>query len=314
MTKKRLYSVALGALLVASNVAGITVQEVLSHDFWANEPKGTVFYLQKNCQARELPSSTKEKDCKDGAHQTATTWATAYWGVSMNGKHKIRTVRKNYPALISDTHPYNQEMNIREKLKVTHDTYTEKNVTLQQDKNVTIWDHSGLTNTYTTGSSTYKVKPRKKENRPMEPLVVDDWFPDEVMGDPRWTKARFFGTEENAVTNIVSDNEAYITRTISQTGMLDAYGLEGEYPINEPASLLRTYSTHITTDADHVYVQQEITEKGINSVDVNTQESWQSQYTATFKKGRWKGSTETVTHVAKKEMAPWWWQMLQNYR
>ena len=39
--KKWLYGVALGALLVAGNAAGVTVHEVLSNDFWSMEQRGT---------------------------------------------------------------------------------------------------------------------------------------------------------------------------------------------------------------------------------------------------------------------------------
>lgn len=237
-------------------------------------------------------------------------------GTPLKGKYKRHMVRKMYPALISDTCSYNHEENNKEKLKVVHDTYNEKNITQTQDKGFDprAWEGCGPTNNYITGSSTYKVKPRKKENRPMGPFVVDDWFPSAYEPNGYGIQPRFFGTEENAVTNIISDNEAYITRTISQSGMVDTIG---NVDINAPGSLLRTCNTHITTDENHVYVDQTITEDTISGVHgggpyENGKESWQSQYTATFKNGQWKGSTETITHVAKREISPWWWKYLQN--
>lgn len=61
MSKKWLYSVALGTLLVAGDAMGITVHEVLSHDFWSKEQKGTEFYLQQNCEAKEQRPTIKKK-------------------------------------------------------------------------------------------------------------------------------------------------------------------------------------------------------------------------------------------------------------
>lgn len=55
----------------------------------------------------------------------------------------------------------------------------------------------------------------------MGPLVGDDWFPDSVE-KTRNVVGLFYDTEENAVTNVISDNEAYITRTISQYGFIES--------------------------------------------------------------------------------------------
>lgn len=135
----------------------------------------------------------------------------------------------------------------------------------------------------------------------MGPFVMDDWFPDR-MTTTSHHRRRFFGTEHNAITNVISDNEAYITGTISQTGHIDEYDDE---KVDEDSSLLRTYTQHITTDADHVYVEQEITENAKNASMWDAQIIYQTQYTATFKKGRWKGETETISQTSNGQLADW---------
>lgn len=165
-----------------------------------------------------------------------------------------------------------------------------------------------VTNRYTNTQITYTGKSRQSNIRPTGPYVVDDWFP-EKMTTESYKSCRFFGTEHNAVTNIISDNEAYITGTVSQTGHIDEY--YGE-KVDQPASLLRTYMQHITTDADHVYIEQEITENTQNDPVYNSQYTYQTQYTATFKKGRWKGEKETISKVSQRSSTSWRLKQLQN--
>ena len=48
MTKKWLYSVAVGVLLMAGEALGITVHDVLSNGFWSAEQRGTHEYLDEH--------------------------------------------------------------------------------------------------------------------------------------------------------------------------------------------------------------------------------------------------------------------------
>lgn len=175
--------------------------------------------------------------------------------------------------------------------------YKETTTTHRQEKHIS--DGIGTTNYTKNIQETYTVKPLKKSARPMSPLVVDDWFPGHHETAFRYN-ADFYGTEHTAVTNIISDNEAYITGTIRQSGYIN--GCNG-FVVEEPTSLVRTYTQHITTDADHVYVTQDINEK--SQFAFNEERSFRTQYTAQYKKGRWKNATETISNVAQGSATPW---------
>lgn len=60
MSRKWLYGVALGSLLVAGNAVGITVQDVLNHDFFAPEHRGTYEYVEDGTETYHF----KEKNPK----------------------------------------------------------------------------------------------------------------------------------------------------------------------------------------------------------------------------------------------------------
>ena len=302
MTKKWLYSVAMGALLMAGDAFGITVHEVLSNGFWSAEQRGTHEYLDEATGHHAKTISIKTKVItgmssliwmEKGPNLNGIKWKGKFW---YNGSGTITT----------------QQGERKEKLTATRNkTHKEKTLTYEQIsiKAMAVPGYSGKTNTVINSSATYTVKPLKKGARPMGPLVVDDWFPDSI--EKTWgVDGRFCGTEEHAVTNIVSDNEAYITRTVEQTGYLDKYFYG--YPVNEDASLLRTYNTHITTDDDHVYVDQTICENSTNNPLYNQQDAYQTQYVATFKKGQWKNSTETITHTSNEQAADWYLNYLKQ--
>lgn len=302
MNKKWLYSVAMGALLIAGEALGITVHDVLSNGFWSAEQRGTYEYLDKATGYRAKTSSGRYKLKEtDVAYEQIGVWTVK--GPKIDGlKWKARFWRND----IISVHFDKTKTSEKEKLIATcNKTHKEKTITYRQSD---IQKFVYPTNTVETASSTYIVKPLKKDVRPMGPLVVDDWFPSSIEKD-KSLDAQFYGTEENAVTNIISDNEAYITRTIAQTGYLWDY--EG-YPVNEDTSLLRTYNTHITTDDDHVYVDQTICENSTNNPKYNQQDAYQTQYVATFKKGQWKNSTETITHTSNKQAADWYLNYLKQ--
>ena len=301
MMKKWLYSVAVGALLIAGEAMGITVHDVLSNGFWSAEQQSTQLSLQKETGGYYIERYKKEKTTilEDGSEHYSylrtiscpkspvASWRYKKWFNKITNKEKTEQTLHSKSKLISSRPLYKEKREIQERDQGQL-VYLPPYYTKVEGENIQ--------------QSVYMNKPRKKDARPIGPFVVEDWFPDEMTTES-YKSCRFFGTEHNAVTNIISDNEAYITSTISQTGHIDEY--KGE-KVNQPASLLRTYTQHITTDADHVYVEQEITENCQNDPFYNSQATWQTQYTATFKKGRWKGTTETISQTTNRQLADWY--------
>ena len=300
MTKKWLYGVALGALLMAGEAMGITMHDVLSNGFWSAEQRSTLASLQKETRGYYKGRYKKEKTTilEDGSEHYSylrtiscpkspvASWRYKKWYETITNKEKTDSTNHSNSKLISSRPMYKEKLEIQEQ---------------GQRQLAYLPPYYSAVEHQSIQQSVYINKPRKKEARPVGPFVVDDWFHDE-MTTTSYLECRFFGTEHNAVTNVISDNEAYITGTISQTGHIDKY--DGE-KVNRPASLLRTYTQHITTDADHVYVGQEITENTQNDPYYNSQATWQTQYTATFKKGRWKGETETISQIKNQQLADW---------
>ena len=301
--KKWLYGVALGALLVAGNAAGVTVHEVLSNDFWSMEQRGT---------RENLAEVTGERGPKQKKYQRTfdqDTWIEkiescyVYKGPLTD---KTRWKEKEWSDVTDgrDFYIYDSVVTLTDQRPI----YREKTITKEHYESQGILDTYYSTNRYVNTQITYTGKPRQANVRPTGPYVVDDWFPD-AMTTKSYQECRFFGTEHTAVTNVISDNEAYITGTISQTGHIDKYK---DKKVDQPASLLRTYTQHITTDANHVYVEQEITENTQNDPVYNSQNTYQTQYTATFKKGRWKGEKETISKVSQRDITSWCLKQLQN--
>ena len=296
MSKKWLYSVALGALLMAGDAFGITVHEVLSNGFWSAEQRGTFEYAKKATDGYRSFTRKKEKeffiddagighysfmDVYSAPKISGMRWKTKRWynwKIDNEGSYTQLDLLKS--SFVRQNHKEKTTTDLQEVGRLVNNIYE---FTTQHEETV------------------YMNKPKKKEARPIGPYVVDDWFPG-AMESRSWRKTQFYGTEHTAVTNIISDNEAYITGNISQTGHIDEY--DG-YIVNEDTSLLRTYTQHITTDADHVYVEQEITEDAKNALMSNRQNTYQTQYTATFKKGRWKGETETITVTQNSQITDW---------
>lgn len=302
--KKLLYGVALGALLVAGNAAGITVHEVLSNGFWSanTERRLTLEELKEVGDYRELPTKIKTKQINVVTEVTSIKQIT-------KGETESSARWKNTNQYTFTFHPNFFIVDENNKLITRHKESKEKTITKLYTYDIREYN-SFTSNVYKTVQTTYSNKPTKKDARPTGPYVADDnWFPHDLTEKYEGLSASFYGTEHNAVTNIISDNEAYITGTLRQTGHIDDYL---GYKVDEDASLLRTYTQHITTDAAHVYIEQEMTENTQNDPDYNSQHTYQTQYTATFKKGRWKGEKETISKVSNRDIAPWcinyWWQ------
>lgn len=278
---------------MAGNALGVTIHDVLSNGFWSAEQRGTERYLYDVISPVRYKTrflNTKSRKGDNGERLFQGGYITT--GPTING---VRWKLKNKSKWVhTDVEEWRQH--VKKLTAVRNKTYREKTLTTEQVNMLLNPVFNISTNWVVNSSATYKVKPLKKDVRPMGPLVMYDCFPDDIQD-----YGLFYGTEEHAVTNIVSDQEAYITRVVEQTGYLD----DRRYPINEDASLLRTYNTHITTDEDHVYVDQTIYENSKNNPAHNQQDAYQTQYVATFKKGQWKNSTETITCVSNKQIADW---------
>lgn len=284
--------------LVAGNAAGITVHEVLSNGFWFSTPRPSLSYLENNGNPLVKIIRRKEKEDIDGYHlyivkvlrsRRGNTWKEKmYCNQFINkGKH---------------IYNYNRRLRFRDDLyksvsEIDENMYWQ--LMLMQNKALE-------TNSTKIVHEWYKAFPRKKNNQPQGPYKAENWLQNMLNG---WVEFSCICSEVIATTNIISDNEVYITGTIHQTGHIDEY--DG-YKVDEDTSLLRSYTQHITTDADHVYVEQEITEKAQNIPFYNSQEIYQTQYTATFKKGSWKSETETVIKNIQREISFWKLKYEQN--
>ncbi|MBR5623514.1 hypothetical protein IKW72_00705 [bacterium] len=306
--KKWLYGVALGALLIAGNAAGITVHEVLSNGFWSanTERRLTLEELKEVGDYRELRPKIKRKQINIVTEVTNIKQIT-------KGETESSARWKNTNQNTFTFHPNYFILDDNNKLITRHKESKEKTITKLYSYCERVYN-SFTSNVYEIVQTMYSNKPTKKDARPTGPYVADDnWFPHDLTEKYEGLSASFYGTEHNAVTNIISDNEAYITGTLRQTGHIDDYL---GYKVDEDASLLRTYTQHITTDADHVYIEQEMTENTQNDPDYNSQHTYQTQYTATFKKGHWEGEKEAISKVSNHDIAPWcknYWRQNERY-
>lgn len=295
MTKKWLYSAAMGALLIASEAFGVTVHDVLSNGFWSAEHRGTEAYLQ---EVAPHDSKIKKNTAKENADGTIT-YSVVYVlsGPIMN--QTFWKSRRKFKGTESDSH---RQGTAKTKLIDRRDGVKEKTVTVEQD-DINLMPTKTATSIVYDIQETYMAKPKSKTALPMGPMVPDviDSVYQTIIANPYWS-AEFYGTEHTATTNIVSDSEAFITGVIRETGYIHTVD---DYVVEQPYALLRSYTRHITTDANHVYEDQDISEVSTNDPDYNTQKHLITQYTATFKKGRWKGSTETRTERVESHISGW---------
>ena len=294
---------ALGALLMAGNALGVTVHDVFSNGFWSAETRTTKEkLLSGDYKIKHNPKKPK----RDRRGNFVYSGTDQYMPKESFPKWKITERYKTFANEDSRVE------NISGRLTALMNDCKEKAATIEQDVRSCPTNGGFFTKADLQSQTKYMSKPRTKEARPMGHFVVNDWFLDAIR---ECGKVDFYGTEQTAVTNIISDNEAYITRTIHQTTWINSfYGVK----VNEGAALRRTYDTHITTDDDHVYVDQVIGEVSTNNPTYNTQSEYKTQYVATFKRGRWKGSTETITMTQNSQAADWyiklWDSLSQNTR
>ena len=211
MSNKWFYSVALGAMFIAAQASGLTVKEAMSMDMRYDRPDYDAyvsafvgFYKSK---------ITKHTTGKKPDGSTYNFWRTKFscpnvWAIKWQAKDDQEIVRSKILETIDETSTLKAR---REGL------YKDKVITQSHAENPR--DRSSAT-IQATGN--YLVKPSSKKAQPMGPYAPDDWFAKWM--DPRWgIEGKVYDVEHNAVTNIVSDNEAYITGTILHSGHIDTY-------------------------------------------------------------------------------------------
>lgn len=295
----KIYGLVLGALLIAGEALGITVQEAMSLGFRYDRPSYDVYKhdFADYYHARYKKSKTSSTTEPDGSVRYSDMYMIScpkVWQVRWKSKEYTEGHQKGIEYCILDKQ---QQLTAwRGRL------YKDKIETKIHE------EQEGLLAGRATQEDLYKVKPLKKQAHPMGPFTVNDWFPDAIKTNSFYA-GDFYGTEQTSVTNIISDNEAYITRTIQQTGHIHEYL---GHKVDEDSFLQRVYDTHITTDADHVYVSQNISETTTNAQASIIQKNWQTEYTATFKKGRWKESVETVSSTETRHACKWYEEYLKS--
>ena len=327
--KKWLYGVALGALLIAGNAAGITVHEVLSNNFWSDELSlfsnpnlipARVNFSSVLFNAMQFHYKSKYVRIKYISSRYRREIET-HWGTCTNDYKNFKTdgiswKYKNWLEKYYDNRTYEKEdgkekltlqtvknriepYKYKAKIMCRYHYYTKYNdepfILLKGD---TVLDEQS------------SFKPLVKNERPIGPIdIAPSWYAVTIDEDNGNGRNRYFDfePEHTAVTNIISDTEAYITGTASQTGHYDFWdGHKADHDTYKTC----TYTKHITTDADHVYFQQEsMSIFQTYGVVTNTV---QREYTATFKKGVWKGSTETFSFDSRFEVAQWYLDLF-NY-
>ena len=296
MSKKWLYSVGAGALLMASEALGVTVHDVLSNGFWSAEQRGTYNYLSSVTVTRPAKIK-KQKSFVDEAgveHNSKVYVIKPYPYPQIKWKQKVWYNGEKNGEISTAAYEISKLNAKRPEYKEVTDTIITNKKELSQ---------GAMVGSSYTEQSDYTAKICKGA-APISPYVEwDDWFPNSMKKDGR----SFYGTEDTSVTNIIDDNNAFITRTIKQTGYIHKYN---EYLVDEPASLLRVYNTSITTDENHVYVDQYISETANYQFDVS--KDTEIHYTATSEKGRWKTMTETSTYTYRSEASDWYKDYLKS--
>lgn len=311
MKKRWLYSVAVGALLMAGNATGITVHEVLSHDFFSTdaEQRLTTEQLKETGEYRGRPKLKH----KYGKYAEDIYIIRENYKGKTAGNARWKTKQK---SIWSDDWTYTSLDYSKETTTVQHALNKEKtirNITGLEQKDLETRVFMGFNE---TNQFVYTNKARKNA-RPVGPYAIVDNSYVNNLTNSVWVSAQLLGEECNTTTNIVSDNEAYITTTLRQTGHIDDftrhYYPSATYDVNEDSSLWRTYTKHITTDADHVYITQEAKETTHHDhMMLDGTKTWQTDYVATFKNGILKGEKETVSYIAKRKPSSWLSRWLED--
>lgn len=202
---------------------------------------------------------------------------------------------------VTDRGSYGYDKKIDSVLKVSRPGLKE----MTKEQNFYSEENSSIMQAVTDN---YTNKHRKKHPRSLGPMSPDRDLTS-LMFDDLYA-VQFYGTEESATTNIISENEAYITYSTAQTGFLERFGRVDQ--VNVTSSLCRVYDRHITTDADHVYINQTITETAQNAFIEDWQTVYKTDYTATFKNGRCITETEKIETKEERRTSEWMLEYLKS--
>ena len=259
----------------------ITVHEVLTNNFWSGDRRPTTLDVPV-----DLNRVTKYKYLRGGfAHRTEQPeYVKRVTGGGVLGKDKAGHRKWKIGSFFKGLYYRDPKKESRYN-DITIDLKTpfsrQKQEAIRTENS---WKYNSLIDDYTTRTNTtetvYACKPKK--GRPVGPYT-ENWFEEALKKPNAYCDYTILNTEHNAITNIVSDNEAYISGSIYQTGTY-----------NEIAHEEAGWSTWL----DQSYTQN----VSIQSLGYEKEErEYYSEYTATFKKSKCKSETETITRIQKAE-------------
>jgi hypothetical protein len=299
MTKKWLYSAAVGALLIASEAFGVTVQDVLKID-WDN------YRWNFDKLAHTYSGMYRNKIMKD----TYTTRADGTVENTFVQKASFNNggINWKYTAFYDgiqgeDSFSFTTQSNLKNKVK---GKYTDKTSTQKDFSADTMITDYWVTNAVWDTQNVYTFKPANKNTQPMGPYVLDDTFQEDLES----YGFIFYGSETKGITNIISDTEAFIVYETHATGFV---GIYNGHEVNEPASLDRKTVQYLTTDKKTFRIQQTTTQTAINAGTVNSQTTVEADYTGKMNgKGRVTKVMETSSIHENMQLRPWAVKDLQS--
>ena len=264
---------ALGALLVAGNAAGITVHEVLSNNFWSDEfpfhsaSASRVSITSILFNAMQFHYKSKYVRIKYINSRYRREIET-HWGTCTNDFQNFKTDGISWKYKIWEEKYYDnrtyEKMDDKEKLtlqtvKNRIEPYKYKAKIMRRYHHYFKYNDEPFIQLKTDNvfDEQSSFKPLVKNERPIGPIdIAPSWYAVTTDHDNGYGRYRYFyfEPEHTAVTNIISDTEAYITGTASQTGHYDFWA---GHKADHDGYKTCTYTKHITTDVDHVYFQQE---------------------------------------------------------
>ena len=302
MKKKYLYSVALGVLLIAGEVLGITVHDVLSNGFWSTQERATEMSLNAETtdNYKEKYKKEKETPCEDGSVDKSYLYTKK--GKTTNDV--VWAQSKNYWGKTGTTNPLE---NNQQTLKVVG-RHRKEQSTSDEWKAQTLME-TCPTNIAEESVASYIFKPRKKDARPVIPYMPNtEWFANIANQYPGYLWEQ---TGLSYYTNFVSDTEAIVYGSITRSAVLPKrkVGYPLKNPGHESSAFLNqakyTYDKKITVQDSQVIVEQNFNEDSTYEHEIKG--GIKTKYVATFgKNGKWKGSTEVVSQWRSGHANDWY--------
>ena len=293
MSKKWLYSVAAGALLIAGQAAGITVHDVLSNGFWSSELRQTEESLNT-----ATTDNYKEKYKNEKTEEYEGLIKTSYlYKKKATTTDGIKWSQKKYQTDEKETATSNRTAVINQTIKTKLPKFKEQIMSYEIHSVGFVFPP--FSNYGDFERQDYSFKRRARNARPVHPFIFNN--------DTNW----FFNTldqfphgeiflEHVATTNITSDSNAHITGHFIAQSTLDKCEL-GLLPSDRVPSYIRFIDVHdrynyeigIQVAKNKVCIEQNITKDAVMTYDLEYR--CETKYIATFnKRDKWKKSTEHV--------------------